>query len=101
MIDKGMEWLSARLLDLAGILLILMGVILLLCALAYAGLCRITWIDALRAFNRGEFSMGGVSMLIWPSRFILPVSFGLGCLVCLWHLGGLMLSGRVRNRFTS
>ncbi len=164
MIDRGIDWLSARLLDLAGILLILMmlhisldvllkavfdnpiqgtlevtayyymvgavllpiaavemaqasisadvfynlmsrrmklvlmGLILLLCALVYGGLCRITWLDALRAFDRGEFSMGGVSMLIWPSRFVLPVSFGLGCVVCVWHLGGLMLSSRVRSK---
>lgn len=78
--------------------IVLMALILLLSALVYAGLARITWIDAMRAFNRGEFSMGGVSMLIWPSRFVLPVSFGLGSIVCLWHLGGLILTARIRNK---
>lgn len=78
--------------------LVLMMFILLLSALVYAGLCRVTWMDAMRAFNRGEFSMGGVSMLIWPSRFVLPVSFGLGSLVCFWYLGGLVASGRLRSK---
>lgn len=76
----------------------LMALILLLSALVYAGLCRITWIDAMRAFSRGEFSMGGLSMLIWPSRFVLPVSFGLGAVVCLWHLGSMVLSAQKRGK---
>lgn len=76
---------------------VILALILALCAVTYAGLSWITWIDALRAFKRGEFSMGGVSMLIWPSRFILPVSFLLGGLACLWNLGGLLFSSRARE----
>lgn len=77
--------------------IVILGLILALCAAAYGGLAWITWADALRALNRGEYSMGGVSMPIWPSRFILPFSFGLGALICLWHLGGLLLSAGARD----
>lgn len=79
----------------------MMALLLVLCGLTYAGLCWITWLDALRAFKRSEFSMGGVSMPIWPSRFFLPASFGLGAGVCLWKLLLLLFSRHDRATLVS
>lgn len=73
------------------------ALVLLLCTAAYAGLARITWLDALRSFDRGEVVMGPVTVAIWPSRFILPISFALAGLVCLWHLARLALSSEARS----
>ena len=72
------------------------ALVLLLCVAAYAGLARITWLDALRSFDRGEVVMGPVTVVIWPSRFILPISFALAGLVCLWHLARLAVSRDAR-----
>ncbi len=78
-----------------------MALILLLCSLVYAGLCWITWLDALKAWKRSEFSMGGVSMPIWPSRFILPLSFSLGATACAWNLILLLFSPEDRAKLVA
>jgi TRAP-type C4-dicarboxylate transport system permease small subunit len=70
--------------------------VLALCAGAYALLATITWADALRAHARGEVVMGPISVVIWPSRFVLPASFGLGALVCAIHALRLLSSPRAR-----
>lgn len=72
------------------------ALVLILCAAAYAGLARITWLDALRSWSRNEVVMGPVTVVIWPSRFVLPVSFALAGLVCLWHFLRLLVSPRAR-----
>jgi TRAP-type C4-dicarboxylate transport system permease small subunit len=72
------------------------ALVLVLCAAAYAGLARITWLDALRSWNRNEVVMGPVTVVIWPSRFVLPISFALAGLVCLWHFLRLLLSAQAR-----
>ena len=77
------------------------ALVLLLCAATYAGLARITWLDALRSFSRGEVVMGPVTVVVWPSRFILPISFALAGLVCLWHLIRLVLSPEARAELIS
>ncbi|MEO1343451.1 MAG: TRAP transporter small permease [Pseudomonadota bacterium] len=79
-----------------GLRFTLMAFILALCVVAYAGLAWITWSDAMRAFGRNEVSMGGVGMPIWPSRFILPVSFAMGALACAWNLLLLLTSPDAR-----
>ena len=73
-----------------------MGLVLLICMVTYAGLAWITWHDALRALARREVVMGSAAVPIWPSRFVLPISFALGSLVCLWHFGRLVFSPRAR-----
>ena len=39
-------------------------------------LCYQTALDALRSYGRNEMVMGTTMMIIWPSRFFLPVGFG-------------------------
>lgn len=67
------------------------------CAAIYAGLCWSTYGDAIKSFSRGEVVMGPVTVVVWPSRFVLPVSFGLGALVCLYHLFRLLTNETARN----
>jgi TRAP-type C4-dicarboxylate transport system permease small subunit len=73
------------------------ALVLLLCAVTYGGLARITWLDAMRAWSRNEVVMGPVTVIIWPSRFVLPISFALAGLVCLWHLVRLALTRAARD----
>jgi TRAP-type C4-dicarboxylate transport system permease small subunit len=77
------------------------ALVLLLCVATYAGLSWITWLDALRSFNRGEVVMGPVTVAIWPSRFILPISFALAGFVCLWHFLRLVVSANARAELIS
>ena len=60
--------------------------VLVLSTVVYAGLAYVTAGDALRSFSRSEVVMGPVTILVWPTRVILPLSFALGGLVSLWHL---------------
>ena len=76
---------------------VIIGLVLALCAATYGGLARITWLDALRSFSRGEVVMGPVTVVVWPSRFILPISFALAGLVCLWHFLRLLVSADART----
>lgn len=77
--------------------LVLMVAILILCICAYCVLARITWSDAVRAFGRSEVSMGGVGMPIWPSRFILPLSFAMAAMVCLRNVLKLLFATKATN----
>lgn len=74
-----------------------MVLVLLGCAAVYGGLGWISYGDALRSFSRSEVVMGPVTVLVWPSRFVLPVSFALGGLVCLWHLYRLATNPAIRD----
>ncbi len=74
-----------------------MVVVLGICVTVYAGLAWITLGDALRSFNKGEVVMGPVTVVVWPSRFVLPLSFGLGALICTWHLARLFLNPAARR----
>ncbi|WP_375572715.1 TRAP transporter small permease [Seohaeicola saemankumensis] len=75
---------------------ICIALVLLACAVTYAGLSWITLLDALRSFSRSEVVMGPVTVAIWPSRFILPISFALAGFVCLWHLVRITVSSEAR-----
>lgn len=76
------------------------GVVLLICVAVYFGMARITWLDALRSLSRSEVVMGPVTVVIWPSRFVLPISFTLAGLVCLWHFARLLFSAEARRQLT-
>lgn len=78
-----------------------MALVLGLCAAVYAGLGWITYGDAMKSLATGEVVMGPVTVVVWPSRFVLPVSFGLGAIICLWHLGRLLLSPSARQSLIS
>ncbi len=73
-----------------------MFLVLVVCAVAYGLVAKITWGDALRGYARGEVVMGPISVVIWPSRFVLPGSFALGAFVCAVHAVGLVVSRRAR-----
>ncbi|MDO5528877.1 MAG: TRAP transporter small permease [Paracoccus sp. (in: a-proteobacteria)] len=77
------------------------ALVLIISAVTYFGVAWITWHDALRSFSRGEVVMGPVIVAIWPSRFIMPVSFAFAGLVCLWHLVRLFVSRAGRNELTT
>lgn len=61
-------------------------VILVGSAAAYGGLAWITWPDALHSFAMNEVVMGPVDVVIWPARFLLPVTMFVTSIVCVWHL---------------
>lgn len=68
-----------------------------ICAAVYGGLAWMTLADAMRSLARNEIAMGENYIPIWPSRFVLPVSFLTGALVCLWYLLGLLFSKKLRK----
>ncbi|HET8904176.1 MAG TPA: TRAP transporter small permease [Saccharospirillum sp.] len=46
-----------------------------------------TWSKAIEQFERGAYVMSlDFPMPVWPTYFVVPVSFGLACLVCLIRL---------------
>lgn len=67
-------------------------VVLVLAVMAalYGAFAWQTWNDALRAFSRNEIAMGPAQTVIWPSRFVLPLGFGLAGIIALWHLAGVI-----------
>ncbi len=53
---------------------------------AAAILAVMTWrsgLDAVRALRVGEVVMGGREVVVWPSRMVLPLGFGLASLAAL------------------
>lgn len=74
-----------------------MCLVLLLCAAVYAGLAWSTYGDAIRSLSTGEVVMGPVVVVVWPSRFVLPLSFGLGAMICLFHLAKLVSDKSARD----
>ena len=56
------------------------------CLAAAAILAVMTWrtgLDAMRALRVGEVVMGGREIIVWPSRIVLPLGFGLASLAAL------------------
>jgi TRAP-type C4-dicarboxylate transport system permease small subunit len=66
-------------------------VVLAVMAALYGAFAWQTWNDAVRAFTRNEIAMGPAQTVIWPSRFVLPLGFGLAGLIALWHLAGVVI----------
>ena len=71
--------------------------VLLTCAAIYGGLAWSTYGDAIRSFSTGEVVMGPVVVVVWPIRFVLPLSFALGALICLFHLIKLSIDKPARD----
>lgn len=67
-------------------------------AIVYLMLAWITWGDALRSFSLGEVMFGTVPVIVWPSRFMMPVGLLLAGIVCLWHLSRLIVSPAEREQ---
>lgn len=65
--------------------------VLVLSALAYAILAWTTWGEALREARTGTFVMSlDVRVPVWPGYFVLPLSFGLACLVALGRIAATL-----------
>lgn len=69
---------------------------LALMVVVYSGLAYQSAFDAMRAFSIREKAMGSAETIVWPSRFALPLGFGIAALVCLWHLA-MVIGGRDRK----
>ena len=70
-----------------------MGFVMAACAVFYGGFAWVTWGDALKAMAKGEIVMGPIDVVIWPTRFLLPIGFFMAALMCLWHLLRLIFGG--------
>ncbi|HAE02750.1 MAG TPA: TRAP transporter small permease [Rhodospirillaceae bacterium] len=51
-----------------------------------------SWFDSLRAMSSREIVMGASLIEIWPSRFFMPISFGLLVLACLLRAAKVILT---------
>lgn len=51
-----------------------------------------SWFDSLRAMGSREIVMGSSLIEIWPSRFFMPLSFGVLVLACLLRIVKVVLS---------
>jgi TRAP-type C4-dicarboxylate transport system permease small subunit len=77
--------------------LVCMIVVFLGSAIVYLTLAWTSWGDSVRSFQVNEVVMGTVPIIIWPSRFLMPVSLLLAGAVCLWHLWRLLTSAQARE----
>lgn len=67
----------------------------LICAAIFFGILAYrSLLDAVSAWQIGEIIMGSATIPIWPSRFFLPISFGLICLVSIVRLIDEVFLGR-------
>lgn len=65
------------------------GCIVLSCLAATVALSAIAWRtgqDAVRAFNVGEVVMGSREVVVWPSRCLLPIGFGLAAIAAFLRM---------------
>lgn len=61
---------------------------------AYGVLAHTTWVVAMREFAAKSYVISlSTNIPVWPSYFVLPVSFALACAVCLLRIG-LVVTGR-------
>jgi TRAP-type C4-dicarboxylate transport system permease small subunit len=67
-------------------------------AAVYLLLAWISWGDARRSFTFGEVMFGTVPLVVWPSRFLMPLGLSAAGIVCLWHLGCLIGSHTGREQ---
>jgi TRAP-type C4-dicarboxylate transport system permease small subunit len=74
-----------------------MVVVFVASAIVYLMLAWTSWGDSVRSFQVKEVVMGTVPIIIWPSRFLMPVSLLLAGAVCLWHLWRLLTSTQARE----
>lgn len=63
-----------------------MALVLGLSAAVYFVLAYTSWGDAMRSYSINEQMMGQVFITVWPSRFVLPISFFLAGSICIFYL---------------
>ncbi|MCE8021055.1 TRAP transporter small permease [Halomonas sp. MCCC 1A11036] len=60
---------------------VLLAVATTLSAFFYGGLAWLSWAPALHAWKIGEVVEGAWRVVIWPTKFLLPLGLALACLV--------------------
>ncbi|WP_417209712.1 TRAP transporter small permease [Antarctobacter sp.] len=75
-----------------------MGLVLTGSAAVYFMLAYTGFGDAMKSWRINEQLMGQVAVIVWPSRFVLPIGFVLAGLVCAWYLYGFLTSAQIRER---
>ncbi|WP_417210555.1 TRAP transporter small permease subunit [Antarctobacter sp.] len=84
----------------SGLQVAVIGFVLLLSAVTYAGLAVISIPDALRAFEMKEIVMGTVNIYIWPMRFVLPAGLILAAAITMMLFFRLLFSSHWRHALT-
>ena len=56
---------------------VLIALVSLLCAIYFAGFALRTGEDAIGKYKVGELALGDVAIIVWPTRFALPLGCGL------------------------
>jgi TRAP-type C4-dicarboxylate transport system permease small subunit len=49
-------------------------------------MARQTGLDAFESFIKSEYVQSQIQIYVWPGRFFLPLGFGLGAIISLFHL---------------
>lgn len=75
-----------------------MTMVLTLSAAVYLVLAYTSWGDAMRSFRINEQMMGQHFVTVWPSRFVLPVSFFLAGVICVAYLYQFFTDKEVRAK---
>tara|TARA_R110002020_G_scaffold113518_50_gene261281 strand:+ start:583 stop:1092 length:510 start_codon:yes stop_codon:yes gene_type:complete len=57
-----------------------------LSALFYGGLSWLSWAPAVKAWQIGEVVEGTWRVVVWPTKFLLPIGLALACVVMLLRL---------------
>lgn len=65
---------------------VLLAVATALSACFYGGLAWLSWAPALHAWKIGEVVEGTWRVVIWPTKFLLPLGLALACLVMIIRL---------------
>lgn len=65
-------------------------VTLVLAVLTLGALGLRSGLDAMHAWSIGDTAMGVAEVVIWPSRFVLPLGYFAAALVALWQLRGVL-----------
>jgi TRAP-type C4-dicarboxylate transport system permease small subunit len=60
----------------------------------YALLARYSWDVAMRAYQSGEFVIAYGEIIVWPSKFLLPIGLACACLALALKLVDHLRSGR-------
>jgi TRAP-type C4-dicarboxylate transport system permease small subunit len=68
---------------------VMIATVAVLSALYFSAFTWRTWEDALQKFDVGEIALGNSQIIVWPTRFYVPIGCGLLVLVLLhkaWRL---------------
>ncbi|MCV2894302.1 TRAP transporter small permease subunit [Lentibacter sp. XHP0401] len=70
-------------------------------ALFYGGLAWLLWAPALQSYRIGEIVEGTWRVVIWPTKFLLPLGLALACLVMVLRLFQIITGRYTPNLHTA